>query len=232
MAYDNAYSGAVERERSILRNVYLWMTGALALTGVVAFGISNSPNIARAIISNPVLFFGAMIGELVLVIFLSRRIMSLSPGAATLGFIGYSVLNGVTMSVIFLAYTGADIANAFFVTAGTFAGMSVYGYVTKRNLSGIGHFLIMGVWGLIVASVVNFFLHSSTLYYLISYAGVAIFLGLTAWDTQRIKQMSAEYANVDEGTYIKLSLLGALKLYLDFLNIFLFMLRILGGRRR
>lgn len=227
-----SYSPAASRERSIIKNVYLWMTAGLALTGVVAFGLSNNPSLMRSIVSNPILFFGTVIGELALVMYLSARIMKMSAQAATFFFALYAVLNGVTMSVIFLAYTGATITLAFFTTAATFGAMSIYAMITKRDLSGIGHYLMMGVIGIIVVSVINIFLKSSAIYYLISYVGVAVFMGLTAYDTQRILQMSNQMSgSVGESDYIKISIMGALKLYLDFINIFLFLLRIFGRRR-
>jgi len=225
-------STQLTRERSILRNVYLWMTGGLALTGLVGYGVSNSPSIMRALILNPVLFFGLIIGELILVLFLSSRITSLSPAAATALFTGYSALNGVTLSLVFMAYTETSIHSAFFITAATFGGMSVYALTTKRDLTGLGHYLIMGLWGVIIASVINIFLRSEALYWITSYVGVAVFLGLTAYDTQIIKGWSSELSDsVGEAEYLKLSILGALKLYLDFINLFLFFLRIFGRRR-
>lgn len=217
--------------RSILRNVYIWMTGGLALTGIIALAVSKSPGILRALTANRFTFFMIIIAELALVLLLSARIMKMRPGTATLGFIAYAALNGLTLSVVFLAYTGVTIATAFFVTAGTFAGMSIYGSFTKRDLSRIGTYLVMALIGIIIASVVNIFLRSSGLYYAISYIGVIIFLGLTAWDTQIIKRWSSEYGgSVSEDMYVKLSILGALKLYLDFINLFLFFLRIFGRR--
>lgn len=208
------------------------MTAGLALTGVVAYWLTGNAAAMRAIVTNPMLFYGAMIGELVLVMFLSARIGAMSAAAATVAFAVYAALNGVTMSVIFLAYTGTTIALAFFTTAATFGAMSIYALTTKRDLSGIGHYLLMGLIGLIIASVVNMFLRSTPMYYLISYAGVALFMGLTAWDTQRITAMSRQFSGtVDEENYIKLSIMGALKLYLDFINIFLFLLRIFGRRK-
>ncbi|NOY09537.1 MAG: Bax inhibitor-1/YccA family protein [Spirochaetes bacterium] len=220
------------RERTVLRNVYLWMAIGLALTGVVALGFASTPQLVLALVKNPILFFGIIIGELALVFFLSAKIMTLSPTAATLGFAAYAVLNGVTLSLIFLAYTGASIASSLFITAGTFAGMSIYAVTTKRDLSSLGHYLIMGLWGIIIASVVNMFLKSSALYWLLSYGGVALFLGLTAYDTQMIKRWSDELGNSpSEADFLRISILGALKLYLDFINLFLFILRIFGRRR-
>jgi len=223
---------AVARERSIIKNVYMWMTAGLALTGVVAYWLSGNPDMIRAIVSNPIVYFGAIIGELVLVMVISRRIMQMSTTSATLAFAGYAVLNGITLSIIFLVYTGTTISLAFFTTAATFGAMSLYAMTTKRDLSGMGHYLMMGLIGIIIASVINLFLKSPALYYLISYIGIAVFMGLTAYDTQKILAMSRQYSgSVDETNYIRISIMGALKLYLDFINIFLFVLRIFGRRR-
>jgi len=207
------------------------MTGGLALTGVVAFGVASNQAVVQALVSNMILFFGLIVGELILVIYLSRRIMTLSPGTAVGGFALYAALNGVTLSLIFLAYTGTAIARVFFITAGTFAGVSLYAATTRRDLSGIGQYLIMGLWGIIIASLVNFFLRSETLYWIISYIGVAVFVGLTAYDTQIIKRWSEQHGDsLAEADFMRLSILGALKLYLDFINLFLMLLRILGNR--
>ncbi len=219
------------RERNILKNVYIWMTAGLALTGVVALSVSTNRAVMSALIGNPILFFGLIIGELALVMYLSARIQKMSASAATFAFAGYAVLNGITLSVIFLAYTGQTLAMAFFTTAATFGGMSLWAVTTKRDLSGWGHYLMMGLWGVLIASLVNMFFRSSGAYYLISYVGVLVFVGLTAYDTQMIKRWNAAYgSSVDEEQYVKLSIMGALKLYLDFINIFLFMLRIFGRR--
>jgi len=207
------------------------MTAGLALTGIVARTVASSQTMVQALVGNPMLFFGLIIGELVLVFFLSARINKMSASTATFAFAGYALLNGVTLSLVFLAYTGQTIALAFFTTAATFGGMSLWGLFTKRDLSGMGHYLIMGVWGILIASLINMFLQSSGLYYIISYIGVAVFMGLTAYDTQLIKRWNAAYgSSIDEEQYIKLSIIGALKLYLDFVNMFLFILRIFGGR--
>jgi FtsH-binding integral membrane protein len=220
------------RERSLLRNVYLWMTGGLALTAVVALGVASNQSFVHALVSNRFLFFALLIGEVALVWFLSARITTLNPAAAVGGFAAYAVLNGVTLSLILLAFTRASIGTALFVSAGTFAGMSLYATVTKRELAGIGRYLIYGLWGIIVASLVNFFLRSPALDWVLSYLGVALFLGLTAYDTQIIKRWSQEIGDsAEEADFIRLSILGALKLYLDFINLFLFFLRIFGRRR-
>ncbi len=220
------------RERSLLRNVYLWMTGGLALTAVVALGVAANPDFIRALLSSRLLFFALLIGEVALVWFLSARITTLSPSAAVGGFVAYAVLNGVTLSVILLAYARTSIANALFVSAGTFAGMSLYAVSTKRDLSRFGGYLLYGLWGILIASLVNLFLRSPAVQWVMSYLGVALFLGLTAYDTQIIKRWSQQLGDsAGEADYIRLSILGALKLYLDFLNLFLFFLRILGRRR-
>ncbi len=220
------------RERSILRNVYLWMTGGLTLTGLVAWGVATTPSFIHALVSNWILFLALIIGEFALVWFLSARINTLNPSAAVGGYVAYAVLNGITLSVIFLAYTGTHIATALFVTAGTFAGMSLYAVSTKRDLSRWGNYLIYGLWGIIIASLVNLFLRNSALDWLLSYAGVALFLGLTAYDTQVIRRWSLQLGDtVAEADYVRLSIMGALKLYLDFINLFLFILRIFGRRR-
>jgi FtsH-binding integral membrane protein len=228
----SSLSSQAVRTRSLLRNTYLWMTGGLALTGVVAFGVASNQAVVQALVSNMILFFGLIVGELILVIYLSRRIMTLSPGTAVGGFALYAALNGVTLSLIFLAYTGTAIARVFFITAGTFAGVSLYAATTRRDLSGIGQYLFMGLIGIIIASLVNFFLRSETLYWIISYIGVAVFVGLTAYDTQIIKRWSDQHGDsLAEADFMRLSILGALKLYLDFINLFLFFLRIFGRRR-
>lgn len=172
-----------------------------------------------------------IIAEFVLVFMLSGRIMSMKPLTATLCFCAYSILNGLTLSVVFLVYTQESLTSTFFITAGTFGAMSLYAMTTKRDLSGMGHYLVMGLWGIIIASVVNIFLKSSSFEYMISYAGVLVFCGLTAFDTQYILSMSRNFSSsLDESDYIRFSIVGALKLYLDFINMFLYLLRIFGRR--
>ncbi len=216
-------------QTGLLSNVYLWMTGGLVLSGAVAWFVVSQEVLLGAILRNPMLYFGLIIGELALVWILSARIMTMSIGAASGGFIAFAALNGVTLSVIATVYTQQEIAQAFFIAAGMFAGMSLYGHVTKRDLTSIGSFLSMGVLGLIIAMVVNLLVGSGILDLLISIGGVALFLGLTAYDTQVIKRWQAEAGSMDETTFVRLSVLGALKLYLDMLNLFLFLLRL--GRR-
>ena len=220
------------RERSLLRNVYLWMTGGLALTAVVALGVASNQDFTRALVANRFLFFAILIAEVALVWFLSARITTLRPATAVGGFVAYAVLNGVTLSIILLAYARASVSTALFVSAGTFAGMSLYAVTTKRDLSRFGTYLIYGLWGILIASLVNFFLRSPAVHWMLSYLGVALFLGLTAYDTQVIKRWSQELGDsAGEADYIRLSILGALKLYLDFINLFLFFVRIFGRRR-
>lgn len=221
------------RERSILKNVYLWMTAGLAMTGVVAYTVASSETLLRMFLGSGTSFLLIIIAQFALVIFLTARLQKMTSTTAIASFIGYSMLTGITLSVIFYAYSGLVISRAFFTTAAAFGGMSVYGMTTKRDLDGIGHYLIMGLWGIIIASLINMFLGSENIYYMISIIGVLVFLGLTAWDTQKIRKMNDAYgSSMDEETYIKLSIIGALILYLDFINIFLFLLRIFGRNNR
>ena len=219
-------------QRSFLLRVYHWMTLGLALTGIVALYMASKPEMVQTVMTTPGLFFGLLIGELVLVFYLAARVMRMSPGRAMAVFLLYSALNGVTFSVIFLAYTKSTIASAFFVTAGTFAATSLYGYVTKRDLSGMGSFLFMGLIGIIIASIVNMFLGSHGMAMIISYIGVIVFVGLTAYDTQKLKAMAmSQPAGLDAATIRKGSILGALTLYLDFILMFQYLLMIFGGSR-
>ena len=215
---------------ALMRKVYVWMTLALVLTGITAFGVASSPGLMMTIIQTPAIMWGLIIAELAIVIAISAAINRLSLTTATLLFVLYSVLNGATLSLIFAVYTMSSIANVFFITAGTFGVMAAYGYFTKRDLSSWGKLLLMAVIGLIIATLVNVFLVKSTGFDLIlSYAGVLIFVGLTAYDTQKIKQMLAMQTDMGEGAQ-KVALLGALSLYLDFINLFLYLLRIFGRR--
>lgn len=216
---------------SLMRKVYVWMTLALVITGFVAYGVASSPGIITALVSNKLLFWGLFIAELALVWTVSARINRLSLTSATLLFILYSALNGATLSLILLVYTMESIASVFFITAGTFAAMAAIGYFTKADLSSLGKILMMALIGLIIATVVNVFLLKSGGFSLIlSYVGVLIFVGLTAYDTQKIKQMLIMADDVNEETQ-KIALLGSLSLYLDFINLFLYLLRIFGNSR-
>ena len=219
------------RENRILRNVYLWMSGGLALTAVIALGVAGNPTLVNGLLANPMLFYGLLIGQLLLVLFISARITRLSPTAATGSFVLYAGLNGVTLSVLFLLFTQESIALAFLVAAGTFAGTSVWGFATKRDLTTVGHYAGMALWGVLLAMVVNFFLRSPAFDFLVSLIGVGVFVALTAYDTQTIKRWNQEFGDrMDEAQFVRLSILGALKLYLDFINIFLFLLRMFGRR--
>lgn len=215
---------------ALMRKVYVWMTLALVLTGITAFGVASSPGLMMTIFQTPAIMWGLIIAELAIVIAISAAINRLSLTTATLLFVLYSVLNGATLSLIFAVYTMSSIANVFFITAGTFGVMAAYGYFTKRDLSSWGKLLLMALIGLIIATLVNVFLVKSSGFDLIlSYAGVLIFVGLTAYDTQKIKQMLAMQTDMGEGAQ-KVALLGALSLYLDFINLFLYLLRIFGRR--
>jgi hypothetical protein len=214
----------------LMRKVYTWMTLALVITGVTAWGVAHSPAILQMIMTNKILFFGILIGELALVWGVSAAINRLSLTTATLLFVLYSVLNGVTMSFIFLAYTYESVASVFLITAGTFAAMAFFGYFTKTDLSSIGRILFMALIGLIIATIVNIFLKSSGFGMILNYLGVLIFVGLTAWDTQKIKNMLSMAEDTGE-TAQKVALMGALSLYLDFINLFIHLLRIMGNSR-
>ncbi len=219
------------RERSILKNVYLWMTAGLALTGVTSWLVAQVPALMNALVFNPIGMIAVVIGEFALVIFLTARLDKMSTGAAIGSFLGYSALNGIMLSTIFYAFDMGMIYKAFFTTAIGFAGMSIYGMTTKRNLNGWGYYMTMALWGVIVASLLNFFFRSSGLDYVISIVAVIIFMGLTAWDTQKIQAINNQYGSkMTEVEYSKVSIMGALMLYLDFLNIFLYVLRIFGRR--
>lgn len=215
---------------ALMRKVYVWMAMALAITAITAYGVASSPALTSLIFGNKLIFFGLIIAELVLVFWVSARIEKLSLTKATLMFIVYSVLNGATLATIFFAYSPEIITKTFFVTAGTFGAMAVYGYFTKSDLSSWGKLLIMAVIGLIIAGVVNIFLRSSLMDLVVSVVGVLIFVGLTAYDSQKIKRMLMMQADMGE-TAQKVALMGALSLYLDFINLFLYLLRLFGRER-
>lgn len=215
-----------------IRSVYNWMAIGLALTGFAAFYVVNNETLVNFIFSNPMIFFGLIIVELVMVFSISARINKLKASTATSLFIIYAILNGVTLSSILFIYTMSSVASTFFICALTFGICSVYGMVTKKDLTGIGQFMFMGLIGIIVASVVNLFIGNSGLSMIISYLGVFIFVGLTAYDTQKLKQMAlTQPADLDASTIRKGAIMGALTLYLDFINMFLFLLRIFGTTR-
>lgn len=215
---------------ALMRKVYVWMTLAMVITGITAYGVASSPGLMMTILTNKVLMWGLIIAEFALVFGVTAAINRLSLTTATLMFILYSIINGALLSVIFVAYTMDSIASVFFITAGTFAVMSIFGYVTKADLSSFGKLLFMALIGLIIATIVNIFMKSSGLAMILNYAGVLIFVGLTAYDTQKIKQMLANCVDMDEQSQ-KIALIGALSLYLDFINLFIYLLRILGRRQ-
>jgi FtsH-binding integral membrane protein len=220
------------RVNTFVRSVYNWMAIGLALTGLMAYYVAQSEPLLRFIFGNRMIFFGLIIGELGMVFYLSARINRLQASTATGLFLFYAFLNGVTLSVIFLAYTRSTIASTFFICSATFAASSAYGWITKKDLTGMGNFLMMGLIGIIIASVVNMFIRNSGMSLIISYIGVIVFVGLTAYDTQKIKAMAmTQPADVDAGVVRKGAIMGALSLYLDFINLFLMMLRIFGGGR-
>lgn len=213
-----------------ITKVYNWMALALFVTGLVAYFTASSPQMINAIISSKLIFYGLLISELLLVIYLTSAIQKLSQNMVITGFLIYSVLNGLTMSVIFLVYTSNSIATTFYVTAGTFGAMSLYGYYTKKDLTSIGNIAIMALIGIIIASIVNMFLKNEMMYWIITYLGVAVFVALTAYDTQKLKEIGSK-GFVNGENMEKMSILGALTLYLDFINLFLFLLRIFGDRK-
>lgn len=215
---------------SFFPKVYGWMTAGLALTALAALFTLSSQGLLQLVFGNRLVFYGLILGELGLVIALSAAINRISATVATLMFLVYSALNGITFAGIFLVYTQSSIASTFMVTAGTFAAMSLYGSVTRRDLTGWGSFLFMGLIGIVIASVVNIFLHSEMITWIVSYLGVFIFVGLTAYDTQKLKRIG-EAGFADEESRRKAAILGALTLYLDFINLFLMLLRIMGNRR-
>ena len=215
------------RVRSFIRSVYGWMFGGLLLTAVASMWVVMSVPMQQLILANRMVFFILLFAELGIVMFLSFRIQRMSAGAASAAFLVYSLLNGLTLSVIFFAYSGASIVQAFVTAAGMFGVMAVYGSVTKRDLTSWGSFFMMGLFGIILCMIVNFFLHSSGLSFVISLLGVFIFMGLTAYDNQKLKVMALAGGPTDN-----LAVIGALQLYLDFINLFLFLLRLFGDRRR
>ena len=215
---------------ALFKSVYMQMAAALSITGLVAYFLSQSQDFWIFLANNTSLIWVVLIAQIVLVIWLSARFTRMSMTTATLLFILYSAMMGVTMSTIFMVYTMSSIASVFFITAGMFLVMSLLGYFTRMDLTRLGSVLFMALIGVIIASIVNIFLKSEMLYWVVSYVAVVVFVGLTAYDTQKIKQMLAEYGEVDEMGY-KLALFGALTLYLDFINLFLYLLRIFGDRR-
>src|SRR5438876_1191758 len=217
-----------ERVSAFLSKVYGWMFVGLLITAVTASAVASSPSLVEALILNRAVFWILLIAQLGLVFFLSARVNKMAPTTAAGLFLLYSALTGVTSSVVLLIYTGASIASTFIITAGMFGATAVFGSVTKRSLAGLGQFFFMGLIGLILASIVGFFWHSEVLQFVISVVGVLVFTGLTAWDAQRLKQMAVALPDGRAGAY---AVVGALSLYLDFINLFFFLLRFTGNRR-
>lgn len=216
--------------RAFMTRVYGWMSAGLALTGVIAYAVAGSEELVRAIVLNRWVFWGLLLAELALVWILSAAIQKMSVALASAMFLGYAALNGLTFSVIFLAYTSGSIALTFFVTGGTFFAMCLYGATTKRDLTSMGNLMFMALIGLILASVANWFFQNPVLYWITTYAGVGIFVGLTAYDAQKVKRMGQVLEEGSEAES-KGAITGALALYLDFINLFLFLLRLFGRRR-
>lgn len=217
-----------ERVGAFLSKVYSWMFFGLLVTAVTAFAVASSPAIIEVVILNRLVFWALIIAQLGLVFYLSARVDKVAPATAAGLFILYSGLTGVTSSVILLAYTGASIVSTFIITAGMFGTMAVFGTVTKRSLAGMGQFLFMGLIGLVLAMIVGIFWQSDALQFVITIVGVLVFTGLTAWDAQRLKQMAVSLPDGRVGSY---AVVGALSLYLDFINLFFFLLRLTGNRR-
>jgi len=222
--------GSMAATGDFFRRVYNWMGAGLALTGLVAFFTATSPAMLQLVLGNRWMFYGLIIAQVGMVIGLSAAINRLTALQATLLFCAYAALSGLTFASIFVVYTASSIASTFFITAGTFATMSVYAHVTKRDLTSWGSFLFMGLIGVVIASVVNIFLESAMVTWVVSCIGVLVFTGLTAYDAWSLKQM-ARYGFADEETARKAGIIGALKLYLDFINLFLMLLNLLGDRR-
>jgi uncharacterized protein len=223
-----AVSNAAERVTAFLRVVYSWMAVGLTVTAVVAWMVAGSDALIYTLATNRLLSWGLFAAQLGVVIFLSARVHKLAPGTAAALFLGYSALTGLTMAVVLRVYTGESVATTFFITAGTFGALALYGTVTSRSLSGLGQFLFMGLIGIVIASVVGFFWPSDGLRFVISFCGVILFTLLTAYDAQQLKAMALALPEGQEGSY---AIVGALSLYLDFINLFLYLLRFLGGRR-
>ncbi len=223
-------SSVKEAVNAYMTKVFGWMAAALFITAITSYVVASTPTLINLILSNRILFYGLLIGEVLLVMGIAGAINRLSIGAVTALFVLYSIVNGLTLSVIFLVFTEGSIVTTFFITALTFGVMAVMGMVTKHDLTSWGKIFMMALIGLVIASVVNMFMHSDTLSWICSYAGVLIFTGLTAYDAQKIKNMGTYAIEQGENTS-KLAISGALNLYLDFINLFLFLLNLFGRRK-
>ncbi len=228
LPYAGSQASAAERVTSFLRVVYGWMFAGLAVTATVAWLVGGTPALLMAIAANRLLFWGLAIVQIGMVLFLSARVDKLAPGTAALLFLAYSALTGVTMAFVLLVYTGESVALTFFVAAGMFGAVALYGSVTTRSLAGVGQFMFMGLIGIVLASIVGIFWKSDALQFMIAFIGVIVFTGLAAWDAQRLKAMALSLPDGRVGSY---AVVGALSLYLDFINLFLSLLRLMGSRR-
>lgn len=224
-----AITSSTIQQQSFVARVYAWMCAALVVSAVVALIVASNSAIASAVLENSFLFLGILIGELLLVGYLSLAIKKMSASTASIVFFGYAALNGVTFSLIFLAYTASSIALTFFATASLFGAMSIYGFTTKKDLTSLGSLFFMGLLGLILATVINLFLNNSVIYWITTYAGILIFTGLTAYDAQKIKQMNKAGTSSEDSK--KQAIIASLALYLDFINLFLLLIRITGRQR-
>lgn len=221
----------IQREQvNFINKVYGWMSFALIVTAFVAMWVASSPDLLNLIFGNQLIFWGLIIGEFICVGYLASAMKKISAQSATLIFIGYSALNGLTLSIIFVLFTSSSIASTFLITAGTFAVMSIYGYYTKKDLTSIGNLAMMGLIGFFIASVVNIFLYNEMLYWITTYIGILVFIALIAYDTQKIKNLNI-IGNEGTEEDKKEAIMGALILYLDFINLFILLLRIFGRRR-
>jgi len=232
MTPDTAFStpfSAEERISTFLRSVYGWMCAGLAITALVAYFVASTPGLAFTLVRTPFLMMGLVIAQLGLVFALSMRVQKMASGTASALFILYSALTGVTMSLILLAYTASSVASTFAIAAGMFGSMALYGTVTSRSLAGWGQFLFMGLIGVVIASIVGMFWHNDGFQFVLGFIGVIVFTGLAAYDAQRLKAMALALPSGGTGAY---AVVGALTLYLDFVNLFLMLLRLTGDRRR
>lgn len=228
---ERAFAGTDAQGAAIaafLRGVYWWMFVGLGVTALVATIVAGSPTLVSALFGSRIAFFGLIIVELGLVMYLSARVASMAPGTASALFLVYAGLNGITFAAVLLAYTGASVASTFMITAGMFGGMALYGTATKRDLSAVGRFMFMGLIGLVIASVVGIFWHNSMMQFVMGIVGVVVFAGLTAYDSQRLREMALQVPADRAGSY---AIVGALSLYLNFINLFLSLLRIFGNSR-
>lgn len=228
--YSSRGRSAARNSTGLMTRVFGWQSFGLLISAVIAFAVATTPFLFKALVLNKILFYGLLFGQLGLVMALGVMAHKMSYSAMVASYLGYAIMTGITLSTIFMVYTMSSIASCFGIAAGMFGIMAVYGYVTKADLSGFGNIMLMGLIGVLIASLVNMFMRSDTMSYVLSFLSIIIFTGLTAYDVQKIKSLSA--TAIDDESAGKVAILGALTLYLDFLNIFLNLLFLLGGRRR